>query len=97
MPVEKKLSSAGEKIEAAQTEMQRCEQHFNISLTEKECSSIVEKALSNLKSPATPSEVKAAVGKQMFALLAKKDPARAAQVKVGKEKGSKPAQKKKQQ
>ena len=95
MPIEKKLSSAQEKSEAAQGEMQRCEQHYNMSLTGKECTSVLDKALENLKSPSTPSEVRAAVGKQMFALLSKKDPGRAAQFnKGGKENAAKPAQKK---
>ncbi len=79
-----------------QSAMQNYEQHYGLKLTERETSRVVERALDRLKSSATASEVKWEVVKQMFALLSKKDPARAAEFKkgAGKEKAEKPAEKK---
>lgn len=92
MAEQKMLTSEGQKREAVQGAMATFEQHYQMKLTEQETSRVLDRALENLKSSATPREVKGAVRNQMFALLAKKDPGRAAEVK--KEKGGKPAEKK---
>ncbi len=79
-----KMLTSEEKAAAmpvVQSAMQAYQQHYGIKLTEQETSRVVENALKNLRSTST-SEVRGAIKDQLFALLMKKDPARAIELRM---------------
>ncbi len=65
-----------------QSAMQAYQQHYGIKLTEQETSRVMDRALNNLNSQATPSEVRGAVRNLMLEVLTKNDPARATELQM---------------